>query len=231
MLRSVNKIKCLSLLAEDGEIGSCKDFLFDDRAWVVRYLVADTGKWLPGRKVLISPTSLATPDGEAKLLNVKLTKKQIEKSPGLESDAPVSRQYEIAYHAFFGMPHYWSDPVAPLPMIDPVPIAGDKTVEIEASPNSNEAHLRSAEEVVGYSIQATDGELGHVADFILDDETWNISYLIIDTGNWLPGKKFLVSPALLGAVDWLQNLVSVHMTREQLKKNPEYVSAISLNHQ
>lgn len=220
MLRSVNEIKDFNLSAEDGEIGSCKDFLFDDRAWVIRYMVADTGKWLPGRKILISPTSLSTPDREAKQLKVKLKKKQIEKSPGLESDAPVSRQYEIAYHAFFAMPHYWSDPV---------PIAGEKTVEIDVSPISDEAHLRSVEEVAGYNIQATNGELGCVADFILDDDTWNISYLVVDTGKWLPGKKFLVSPALLGAVDWLRDSVSVHMTREQLIKNPEYDFVNSLN--
>jgi sporulation protein YlmC with PRC-barrel domain len=231
MLRSVKEIKDFNLLTEDGEVGSCKDFLFDDRTWVVRYMVADTGKWLPGRKILISPASLGTPKREAKLLNVKLTKKQIEKSPWLDSDAPVSRQYEIAYYTYFGVPYYWDDPAASLPMVDTVPIAGDKAIEIEASPNSDEAHLRSAEEVTGYSIQAADGELGHVADFILDDETWNISYLVIDTDKWLPGKKFLVSFALLGAVDWLRDSVRVHMTREQLKKNPEYDSAASLNHQ
>ena len=231
MLRSLKEIKGFRLLVKDGEIGSCKDFLFDDRAWVVRYMVADTGKWLPGRKILISPTSLGTPDREANLLNVKLTKKQIENEPGLDSDAPVSRQYEIAYHTYFGVPYYWSDPAAPLPMVDSVPIAGDKAIEIDASPNSDEAHLRSAVEVTGYSIQAADGELGHVADFLLDDETWNISYLVVDAGKWLPGKKFLVTPALLGAVDWVQDTVSVHMTREQLKKSPEYDSAISINRQ
>lgn len=229
MLHGIIKLNNLRLLAIDGEIGRCKDFLFDDRPWVVRYMVADTGTWLPGRKVLILPASLGKPDWSANLLSVQLLKKQIENAPGLGSDAPVSRQYEVAYHSFYGMPYYWSEPEAPAEIVDPAPLITEGKPAIKATPGTAKAHLRSAEEVIGYSIQATDGELGHVEDFILDDETWYIRYLVVATRNWPPNKKFMVTPAQLGEVDWTQGTVSVHMTKEQLQKCPEYDSSAPIN--
>ncbi len=225
MLHSVNGIINFSLLAEDGEVGRCKDFLFDARPWVIRYMVADTGQWLFGRKVLILPAALGKPDVKAQRLTVNFPKKQIENAPDLDTDAPVSRQYEILYHTFYRMPYYWNDPVAPEIR------ATGMNADLLAKPHSDSANLRSAVEVTGYSIQTSDGELGHVADFILDDETWNLNYLVVDAGKWLPGKKFLVTPGLLGAVDWVQNSVTVHMTRDQLKKSPEYDAAIFINPQ
>ena len=101
MLRNVSIILNFSLLAEDGEIGRCKDFLFDDEKWAIRYMVADTRKWLPGRKVLISPISLGAVDWSTRLFQVELTRRQVEDSPLLDEDAPVSRQYEIMLRQLF----------------------------------------------------------------------------------------------------------------------------------
>jgi hypothetical protein len=226
MLRSVKELTNYILQAEDGEIGRCKDFLFDDRAWVVRYMVADTCKWLPGRKVLVSPASLGKPDWASKRFSVRLTKEQIKNSPGLDTDAPVSRQYEVDYHTFWGLPYYWSDPSIPESISESEPCFADKNI---VNSDSVDDYLRSAAEVTGYSIQATDGEIGHVEDIILDDEDWMIRYLIVDTRNWLPGKKLLVSPAWMGSVDWAQSKASVHMTKEQLEKCPEYDFSVPIS--
>ena len=110
MLRSMKDIQGYVLGAQDGEIGRCSDFLFDDKDWAVRYIVADTKKWLPGRKVLISPISIGDADGVSQTLNVGLTKEQIENSPPLETNAPVSRRYEVAFNKFFDWAHYWAGP-------------------------------------------------------------------------------------------------------------------------
>ena len=83
-------------------------------------------------------------------------------------------------------------------------------------------HLRSTHDVSGYHIQAADGEIGHVEDFIIDDETWAIRYLIVDTRNWWPGKKVLVSPQWIERVSWSESKVFVNLSRETIKQSPEY---------
>lgn len=213
MFQSIDQLKNLVLSAADGEIGRSKDFLIDDRAWVVRYMVADTGKWLPARKVLIVPQVLEVPDRQANRLPLRLTRQQIEQSPELDTDAPVSRQYEAEYHSFFGLPYYWSEP-AITEAVTPTSTAVDTS--------SAEGHLRSTTEISGYHLRATDGEIGKVSDFLIDDESWMIRYLIIDIDNWIKGRKILLSPAWLGEVDWAPGRITVHMTKDQLEKSPEY---------
>jgi sporulation protein YlmC with PRC-barrel domain len=205
----------------DGEIGKVKEFYFDDRHWAIRYLVADTGNWLTGRQVLISPYALAAVNKEEQYINIELTKKQIEDSPSLDSDEPVSRQFELDYFGFYGWPMYWGGPYMwgnqPYIMRDrekwKESIQGDKTWD---------THLRSSYEVSGYHIQAADGEIGHVEDFVIDDETWAIRYLIINTHNWWPGKKVLISPKWIERVSWEESKVFVNLTREAIKQSPEY---------
>ena len=94
MLRSLKDIRGYGILASDGEIGDVYDLYFDDQSWNIRYLVVDTGKWLPGQKVLIAPVAIGEPDAVSRLLPVKLTKEQISNSPGTEMHKPVSRQHE-----------------------------------------------------------------------------------------------------------------------------------------
>lgn len=230
MLRSSKKISGYMLKAQDGEIGRCKDFLFDDKSWTVRYMVADTGKWLPGRRVLISPISLGEPDWSTNLFPVRLTKKQIENAPGLDEDKPVSRQHEVEYYQYYEWPYYWGGDYAWGAETLPGPlfyeqIRKDKTAE----EISGDEHLRSVDEVSGYHIQATDEEIGHVEDFIVDDKTWNICYIVVDTRNWLPGKKVLISPAWFESIDWADEKVNISLTRQQVENSPEFDPTVPVN--
>jgi sporulation protein YlmC with PRC-barrel domain len=218
MLQSFKQLKTLVLTANDGDIGRSKDFLFDDRAWVTRYMVVDTSKWLSGKKVLISPTSLGRPDQDKLFLPVHLSKEQLKKAPDLHSDAPVSRQYEIAFHTFYGMPFYWDENSASDLVAEP----SSRLVGKMVSGKANE-HLRSVDEICGYRVVATDGECGVVEDFILDDEAWDIQYLIVRIS---ASKSIQLSPAWMGDVNWGLGLLNVHMTKEQLESNPEYNSAL-----
>jgi hypothetical protein len=231
MLRSVKEIKGYMIQAEDGKIGRCKDFLFDDEIWTIRYMVADTGTWLPGKKVLISPISLGEPDWASHLLPVLLSKKKIEQAPDLDENAPVSRQYEIKYHVYYGWPTYWVGPDVWGLSNNPAPLfAETKKESVKVESENGDPHLRSATEVMGYHIHARDGEIGHVEDFIVEDHNWTIRYMIIDTRNWLPGgRKVLVSPTWIDSVDWLENNVKVDLTVEQIRKAPEYDPAAPVN--
>ena len=229
MLRSVKEIMNYVLSAEDGEIGRCKDFLFDDEFWTIRYMVADTGKWLSDRKVLISPISLREPDWLSRRFFVNLTREQIGNSPPLDEDAPVSRQYEKEYFKHYYWPFYWTggDIWGPAPYPPPVPLRQKEIEESDEDPE--ESHLRSVKEVTGYHIQAEDGEIGHVEDYIVDDEVWAIRYMVVDTRNWLPGRKVLVAPQWIESVDWLKYRVEVNLTTEEVKKSPEYDPAEPVN--
>jgi len=221
VLIKTKSLKGYKLNSQDGEIGAVEEFYFDDKHWTVRYLVANTKNWLAGREVLISPYALGEINEEKKDVAVSLTKKQIEGSPSIETDKPVSRQFEEHYYGYYGWPIYWGGPYVWGAYSH---VERDRAMwrdHIEGG-KAWDAHLRSTEALESYSIQATDGEIGHVEDFIIDDRTWAIRYLVIDTRNWLPGKKVLVSPKWIERVSWNESKVFVNLQRDAIKKSPEY---------
>jgi len=222
MQRIVSQVKGYSIGAKDGDIGSVDDFVFDDKLWTVRYLVADTAKWLPGRRVLISPIALGRVESDANRLPVSLTKEQVKNSPDIDS-SHISRQHETSYYDYYGWPYYWVGGDVWGAGTFPGNLAVEKRMEMAAREQPNdETRLRSAKEVMGYYIEASDGDLGHVEDFIIDDETWEIRYMVIDTKNWWPGKKVLLSPEWIDRVSWTDSRVYVDLSRETIKSGPEF---------
>jgi len=227
MLITAKTLEGCKLTNPDDEIGTVKEFYFDDRYWTIRYLVADTGNWLTGRQVLISPYALSTVVKEQHHININLTRQQIESSPSLSSDKPVSKQFELDYNGYYGWPMYWNGPYSwganpyPYPSAYLVP---DREKWNETTPAEQEwdPHLRSTREVTGYHIQAVDGEIGHIEDFIIDEETWAIRYLIIDTRNWWSGNKIMLSPQWIDRVSWGESKVFVNLPRETIKQAPAY---------
>jgi hypothetical protein len=219
MLIKSKDLKGYKLGAKDGDIGKTKQFYFDDNHWTIRYLVASTGNWLSKRVVLISPYSLESIDVDDRVIHLNLTKKQIENSPSLESDQPVSHQFEESYSGYYGFPMYWGGnyPWGLTPSLERGAINLDTSRE-----RHWDQHLRSTHAVAGYQLQARDGKLGHIEDFIIDDTTWAIRYLIVDTANWLPGKKVLISPLWIDSVSWLGKKVFVSLTQEEIRTAPAY---------
>jgi len=221
MLYKGKTLKGYKLDSLDGELGEAKEFYFDDGHWTIRYLVANTGSWLTGRQVLISPYALVAAIKAERHIAVDLTKKQIQDSPSLASAKPVSNQFEEAYYDHYGWPVYWNGPY----MWGSLPyIARDRdTWKTPAQAEKAwDRHLRSTDSVTGHNIQALDGEIGHVEDFIIDDETWAIRYLVVATRNWWPGKKVLVSPQWIERVSWSASKVFFNLSREIIKRSPEY---------
>ena len=221
MLVKAKELKGYKLYSLNGEIGAVQEFYFDDRFWTIRYLVANSGSWLTGRQVLISPYALVSVRKDTKQISISLSKNQIEESPSLDSDKPVSKQFEAAYFGYYGWPMYWAGPY----MWGPNPyLVRDRKEWINATGIADvwDPNLRSTNEVSGYHIQASDGTIGHVDDFIIDDETWAIRYLIVDTKNWWPGEMVLVSPQWINRVSWSDRMVFIDLSQDTIKHSPKY---------
>jgi sporulation protein YlmC with PRC-barrel domain len=238
MLRSVKDLRGYAIRAIDGVIGRVDDFYLDDGDWGVRYLVVNTGKWLSGRKVLISPMVLGHAGWMARQLPVALTRAQVERSPDIDTICPVSRRDEIQDFGYYGNPRYWGG--AGLWGMGAYPgsltTAGRVEEELKAQrtdPTSTpgDCHLRRSNAVIGCHIEATDGRIGHVEDLLVDDHTWATTYLIVGIGNWWDGHRVLVSSRWIEVVNWSQTKVSVDLTREAVKDSPPYDSIAQFERQ
>lgn len=236
MLRSVKDLRGYKILANDGEIGKVYEFYFDDRAWKIRYLVVETGSWLFERRVLLSPIVLGRPHWASQTFPVNLTMMQVKNSPLVDTDRPVSRQLEAELHQYYGWPYYWvagGFASGVMPVISPQVIAeqikNEEENKANAAPEIADPNLRSTREVIGYHIQASSGAIGHVEDFVVDDEAWSIRYMVVDTTNWLLGRKVLVAPAWIKSIDWAQMKVCVDLTRAKIRKSPVFDPSAPVN--
>lgn len=238
MKRSVKSLIGYSLKETDGEIGEVDEFYFDDVSWTIRYLVIKTGNWLSGRKVLISPKALLSPDWEKEELPVNLTRKQIQNSPDIDTNKPVSRQHEEELFSYYTWDPYWGEEAHGAAIFGAMPsdlyereteapeAYQDNQTQNEAN---NDPHLRNTDEVIGYTIHATDGEIGKVKDYILDDSNWKINYLVVDTGNWLNSKNVLLPTHWIREVKWDNEIVVVNVTMAQIENCPSYDSSEPVN--
>lgn len=227
MLRSINLLYGDSLSTAEGEIGTVKDFYFDDQQWAVRYVVADTGAWLPGRLVLISPHAFGNfhEDGDSLLVN--LTRQQIENSPAIETHKPVSRQFEEEYYRYYGWPTYWAGggmwgmggfPMVPPPLLVPIPVKNSDAGFVK----SEDPHLRSTKALKGYHIETPEGAIGHVSDFMIDAKSWAIRHLVVETGHWFTGKEIALSPTNVERISYDESKVFVNVTKDTIREAPEY---------
>jgi hypothetical protein len=227
MLITATTLEQYPLHSLDGDIGKPKEFYFDDTHWTIRYLIANTSNWLTGRQVLLSPYAVTAVHSAEQFIAINLTKKQIEDSPSITTDKPVSRQFEEDYYGYYGWPMYWGGAY----MWGGYPtIERDRTQWRTSTQEEKtwDAHLRSTQDVHGYNIQAEDGEIGHIADFLIDSDTWAIRYLVVATHNWWPGKKILIAPQWIERISWAESKVFVNLLRETIQQAPEYTDTALL---
>lgn len=239
MLHSVTNLKRFAIRATDGDIGRVHDVLFDDEHWTVRYLVVDTGTWLPGRQVLISPFAIGRLIEKDEVLTVAATRAQIEHSPDIDTHQPISRQYEAAYARYYGYPFYWGGtgvwgmkrypaqghvPTPPPDHSRPGPFIKSEQPALDtlAELNPGDVHLRSCNAAAGYVLHATDGEIGHVDDFLVEDGTWTIAHLIVATSNWWFGHKVMIAPRWIDTISWVDSRAVVRATRDAIRRAPRY---------
>jgi uncharacterized protein YrrD len=198
--------------ALDGDIGSVHDLYFDDQTWSVRYLVVDTGKWLPGRKVLVATEAIVKPWHHQAAIAAKLTTEQIRSSPAIDTAVPLSRVAEEALYRHYEWTPYWNSTIVPIPPVEGNRLEARKTAESLA-----DLRLGSANELGRYHVNARDGEVGHVEDLLLDDDVSRILFLVIEVKGWLFGKKVLAGRSLISRVDWGTSTVHVNGNRQALK--------------
>jgi uncharacterized protein YrrD len=224
MIQNTKELYGHKLKATDGEIGKIKDFYFDDQTWVVRYLVADTGSWLTGRKVLLSPHAFGRWDRNEKTLQINLTRQRIEDGPSIDSQLPVSRQFETDYYNHFGWPTYWTGGglwgAGALPVS--MPIAKEAFESDLHEHDDDDKHLRSSESVQGYAIHATDGEIGKVSGFLVDDQSWSILHIAVEAGHWYRGKEILVPVAQIERISYEDSQVLVRLDKSAIQETEDH---------
>jgi len=221
MLRSLKDLEEYKVSAVDGDIGRVTDFLFDDQHWTIRYLVTDaSGSWERPIQVLISPISFLQVDWATRLFHLGLTKDKIRSSPSVVLSKPISRQYERACSQYYGWPFYWGFGDSRDMAAHPSATSTMKPEEKITAAAHHDPHLRSAKEVAGYHVHGSDGKIGHVVDFIVDDETWTIRYLVIDTSNWWLGNKVLIAPQWAQKINWSESMVYLDLTKDAIVRSP-----------
>lgn len=235
MLRSLKHLQGSKIVATDGDIGHVEEFYFDDERWVIRYLVVDTTAWRLGPQVLVSPIAVRETNWTTRTVSLSITRDQVKHGPLVDTQKPVSRQHEREFLRYYHYPHYWGSAglwgTGMTPGDLAMPIQRDVEQQATWDAEADDAHLRSSREVLGYHIQAADGQLGHLSDFLVDDRTWAIRYAVVDTSNWWFGKHVLLASEWITDVHWSDSTVSVELTRQAVKDAPTYDPDVQIDDQ
>ncbi|MGA3398080.1 MAG: PRC-barrel domain-containing protein [Acetobacteraceae bacterium] len=238
MLWNASAIKGYAIAASDGRLGTVSDFLFDDAGWSIRWLVVDTGNWLSGRKVLLPPSALGHPDPKQREFSVGLAMQQVRDSPDIDTDRPVSRQMEANVYDYYGWSPYWGMGLymggygyagSSLAASSYLESRRREEAMADTQRDAGDPHLRSIEAVTGYHVHASDGEIGHIKDFLLEDTDWSIHFLVVDTRNWWPGKQVLISPRSAQEINWRDRLVNLNVDRQKVKDSPVYDASTTVD--
>lgn len=221
MLRRVEHIKGYRLRAADGFIGRVREIYFDDEYWRVKYLVALTARWPHGWDVLIPAAAVRSiRDAPASFVEVSLTRSQVEESPTIDSDPPVSWQLQRYYHRHPDWPYEWQRPGISNPaLLDP---PDSTSVYPMAAEPVNAPRLHSTSEVTGYRLKARDGKAGRVKDIIFDDSSWRVCHVVVAIGRWWSGKKVLVPSEWITSISWGRSSVEANLDRGVICAAPEY---------
>lgn len=246
MLQVASALNGYAIEAEDGPLGTVSDLLFDDRTWAVRWLVVKAGTWLTGRKVLVHPQAIGPADHGRRELSVSLTKAQVKDSPDASQDRPVSQQMQNELYDYYRWDPAWGEGMhggmygagaygpglfggnvgAIASPLSAAPYFGGGAVRETERPghasDEGDPHLRSAAEVTGYHVQAADGNIGHVEDFLVATATWGVHYFVVNTSNWWVGQHVLISPQAVREVDWPDHSIRLDLARDQVKASPSW---------
>jgi len=210
----INSLIGWRMEATNGEVGKVDDLYFDDDSWTVRYLVLEMDRWLSGRKVLIAQEALIQIRDKEGIFRVNLTQDQIRHSPEIDTDKPVSRQQEIELYGHYAWKGYWESGF----------YAGGLGLAVDALPEGAkrlgaDLHLRSAQYVSGFHVHGTDGELGSICDFVIDDLTWKVLNLVVNTGTPSEGKKVLVTVDHIIQMRWSDSEVYLSETKADIESS------------
>jgi len=203
MLRSLRSLAGTDVHAADGEIGRIESFHFDDHSWTVRYLVLDSGSFLRHEYLLVPPAAIAHVGLEGQHLQLAPTRKEIESGPAYEAHKPVSRQLETEVHLYYRLGFYWTH-------------LGD--------PN-----LRNSKDLFATPVEASDGEVGEVGDFIADLDDWTLRDVVVDLGGAFRHKEVLAPVQTVARLGWDEPGVHLDLTAAQVDELKAYDSTDEVN--
>lgn len=205
MLQSLENVRKYKIHASNGDIGRVEDFYFDDKKWTTRYLVANCGNWVMGhQKVLIAPQHFNRTDQTEGRLYLNLTQKQVEDSVSAKTHHPISKQH-VSNKIFTPVNSAYEDK--------------EEEALARRMVNPEDANLCSLKDTEGLYIESLDGEIGHVSDFMVNDETWEIVWMVVNTRNWLPSNFVLISPDRIKSINWPKRRVYLSLTRQEVKES------------
>ena len=230
MLRTLSSLYRYTLHTREGELGNIADAYFEDETWVIRYLVVDLNRWLPGRKVLVPPAIAERPKDETGQLPVEMTRESVRTAPDFKTEQPVSRQLEDRLHSFFGWQPYWAGEPEGGQTSPRVPSGDEMTGDREADSTPKEAptgnpNLRSARDLIGYKIEAATQPVGTLTDLLVDDESWMVRYLVIDVGQPDTTRQVVIAADTVEKVDWHQFAIFLDLERDSVERAPSFEAA------
>ena len=232
MLQSVNDLFGFRLYArDDAPVGVVTDLLFDEGSSLTRYLVIEPEWWLPGGALLLAPEALERAEAADLRLGTRLSREALEASPQPATPERPERHEEHRLHEHFRWRPYWTGAFTSelVPYWGAAGAAGLGPAAGDHRSADEDERLRSAREVEGFEIAATDGQIGRIEDLVVDLATWTLRYLVVDTSSWLPGKRVLVSPQWLRAIDWTGRTVALDLPVERIELSPPYDRSAALD--
>ena len=243
MIHVLSDLDNFAIDANDGKVGKVTDFYFDDRRWVIRYLVVDIGSALKSHKVLLSPARIKHLNKEEKTITVDMSLNEIANSPCIDTRHALPSHYEIDYLSYHGYAFNWDrNSQKPVSIDDETSAIFDETLgqksasaqDVLVSIDSvrrmyGDRHLRSYQEIIGYCIQANDGDIGYLKSVLIDDDTWNIKCCIVKTSNWWFGHHVFITPQAIRDISWGSTKIYVDMTQQQVKEAPSFDYSLTQN--
>ncbi|MCE5328364.1 MAG: PRC-barrel domain-containing protein [Planctomycetaceae bacterium] len=220
-LASMRTLASARIHAADKPIGKVEDFYFEQRNWIVRYLVLDTHVWLPGRRVLVAPAAVEDIDWSQGEVHLALSREQVRNSPSVDDKVTISREHETMLAKYFGWLPYWES--------RPLPESLSRSVAAEARPEDRielerhrkpESTLTAYRETLQYNLAAIDGEFGSVEDFLIDPQTWEMRYVTADVGTLFHKRLVMLSTDWLADISWARRQVRSKMTQDRIRSSP-----------
>ncbi|MCM3399368.1 MULTISPECIES: PRC-barrel domain-containing protein [Oceanobacillus] len=233
MMRLTSQLKQFNIHATDGELGKIKDFYFDDRNWEIRYAIVDTRKWLPGRKVLLSPNSFIEVDETNESVNVEFDKLMIRNSPPVPENEDLTKDKENHLIDYFGWNSYTDNalPHAERGLLGTFPIIGLENERPPEEPHLNrngryhehDNYLRSEEETNDFKVHAKDGKIGRIVDMIYDTSQWIIEYIVVRSSKSIVENEFYIfHTRQINTVDWFEKDLYINDSLEGILNNKPF---------
>ncbi|PAV29819.1 hypothetical protein CIL05_10675 [Virgibacillus profundi] len=227
-----SNLKTYNIHASDGEMGKVKDLYFDDKRWAIRYAIIDTRKWLPGRRVLLSPSSFLTLNEADKFLEVEFDKETVRNSPSIPDETLITQDVENSLVGYYGWTKYWTGNMLWGPNESPMTAyKNHEEALLQEQPvdSHRDYDLRSEDETIGFKVHADNGKIGTIADMIYDDQKWKIQYIIVQSSDHPVEEEYFVFPTEdIESADWFEHDLYVKKSLEEVKMRKIYKTKESI---